>query len=307
MKLLRFKHTAQSVFLCICLLAVFLLGISIGRSLANNQKTTEDAPVALCQGNKLCNAAPLSIFSKEKLTEAGATGNAGGKGFCLPVSVLMYHHVQPQEIAQQRGQTSLNVDNGIFDTQMAYLASHGYTTISATQLVQALLTHTQLPGKDVVVTFDDGYLDNYTYAFPVLQKYHLTGNLMAATGLLGTTAATNEYYSWDQLRQMVGSGVMYAYNHTWSHYPLAQGPADKDRFEVKTGQQQLQDHLGKVDPIFVYPYGSGQTVGWVKKLLREDGYVAAFSTLYGRVSCDGDIMALPRIHVGNASLASYGL
>lgn len=307
MKSLRFTHAAQGVFLCICMLVVFLLGIFIGKSLADNKKIIHAAAPTFCQGNNLCNAASLSIFSKDKLTEATTPGSVGGQGFCLPISVLLYHHVQPQEIAQQRGQTSLTVDSGVFDTQMAYLASQGYTTISATTLVNALLSHTQLPGKNIVISFDDGYLDNFTYAFPILQKYHLTGNLMAATGLLGTTAATNEYYSWDQLKQMVGSGIMYAYNHTWSHYPLAQGPVDKDQFEVKTGQQQLQDHLGKVDPIFVYPYGSGQTNGWVKKLLRDDGYTAAFSTLYGRVSCDGDIMALPRIHVGNASLASYGL
>jgi len=261
----------------------------------------------MCVGNNTCQRGPLSIFSKKLAEEAAATAPTRPAGFCLPVPVLLYHHVQPQADAVQKGQTSLSVDSGIFDQQMGYLASHGYNAISADTLVNAILSHGSLPAKPVVITLDDAYLDNYTYAYPSFQKYHLIGNLMVPTGLLGGNGGTNSYFSWDQLKQMVGSGLLFVYNHTWSHYSMGAGPKDKDTYEITTAQKQLQQNLGKTSPVFVYPYGSGQTTGWVQDLLKENGFVAAFSTIPGVFQCEGNIMSLPRLHIGNAPLSSYGL
>ncbi|HEX7042412.1 MAG TPA: polysaccharide deacetylase family protein [Patescibacteria group bacterium] len=298
------------VFLSFGIFAIFFAGVFLSfyhiKASASKKVTQEKA--VYCVGNKSCQAPNLSIFSKEKLTENQSHEDSFPKtGFCLQVPVLMYHHVQPEEIAREKGQTSLTVDNNFFDRQMSYLASNGYHTISAEELVNALVSHTQLPPKTVVVTLDDGYLDNYTYAYPIFQKYHLIGNLMVPTGLLGVTAGTNTYFTWDNLKEMVGSGIIFAYNHTWSHFPLGQGSSDKDLYEINTAQNQLKDHLGINSPILVYPYGSGQNMSRVKNLVKDDGYLAAFSTLYGRFQCDSDMMALPRIHIGNAPLTSYGI
>lgn len=297
------------IFFIVCLIVAFGIGIFVAfhtqKVAASAQKTVLTAPKWLCTSSKTCITSPMSVFSKQKLTQV-AVAPTQPNGFCLQVPVLLYHHIQPQSIASEKGQTSLNVDNGIFDQQMGYLASKGYHTISAEELVNALVAHTQLPSNSIVVTMDDGYLDNYVYAYPILQKYHLIGNLMVPTGLLGNTSGTNSYYNWDQLKEMVGSGVMFAYNHTWSHFAMATGPSDKDTFEIKTAQEQLQEHLGKAYPLFVYPYGSGQTVGWVQKLVKDNGFLAAFSTLGGRYDCEGNMFYLPRIHIGNAPLSSYG-
>ncbi|HSD98546.1 MAG TPA: polysaccharide deacetylase family protein [Patescibacteria group bacterium] len=266
-----------------------------------------DEATNLCTGNKACMQAAASIFSEEAYKTATDTATLPAGGYCLQVPVLLYHHIQPQADAVAKGQTSLSVDSGEFDKQMAYLAGNGYTTISAQQLVDAILSHGQVPSKSVVVTMDDGYLDNYLYAYPTLQKYHLLGNLMVPTGLLGVVAGTNSYFSWDQLKEMVGSRTMVAYNHTWSHFPMAQGSKEKDIQEITTAQNQLRQFLGTTSPILVYPYGSGQTVSWVWQLLKDNGYVAAFSTLPGRFQCEGNIFSLPRIHIGNAPLSSYGI
>lgn len=291
------------------MLASFVIGTMMisNTKYASAAKTSAASPL-LCLGNRACNAAVLSIFSKQK-TSPSSVGlpEITHSGFCLQIPVLLYHHIQPESVAREKGQTSLTVDNGIFDQQMGYLASKGYHTISAEELVNALVSHTQLPANSIVVTLDDGYLDNYVYAYPTFQKYHLIGNLMVPTGLLGNTSGTNSYYSWDQLREMVGSGSIFAYNHTWSHFAMATGPTEKDIFELKTAQEQLQQHLGKAYPLFVYPYGSGQTLGWVQNLIKQNGFLAAFSTLGGRFQCEGNIYTLPRIHIGNAPLSSYGL
>ncbi len=304
------NRTFPYVLFGLCLLAAFSLGI-IHRSqdkhvIAATQMKKPD-PISYCTGNNSCQKGSLSIFSKPKQTQVAGASDTHPNGFCLQVPVLLYHHVQPQSVAQQKGQTSLNVDNGIFDQQMGYLAAKGYQTISAEQLINALVAHTKLPANSVVITLDDAYLDNYIYAYPIFQKYHLTANLMIPTGLLGNTSGTNSYFSWDQLKEMVGSGIVFAYNHTWSHFAMGAGPREKDIFEITTAQQQLKDHLGKAYPLFVYPYGSGQTVGWVQNLVKQNGFLAAFSTLGGRFQCEGNIFVLPRIHVGNAPLSAYGI
>ena len=93
--------------------------------------------------------------------------------FCLDVPILIYHHVQPLAEANAQGHAQLTVDSGIFDEQMSYLVSHGYTTISSDQVVAALLAHQQLPQKSIVVTLDDGYDDAYNYSFPIAKKYNV--------------------------------------------------------------------------------------------------------------------------------------
>lgn len=242
-----------------------------------------------------------SYFSNTKVLAQNVVPGNYGTGFCLTVPVLMYHHIQPTSVAQQKGQTSLNVDNGIFDQQMAYLVSQGYTTLSADQLVNALRSHSSLPSKSIVLTFDDGYMDNYTYAYPVLQKYHLIGNIMVVTGLLENGDSLN----WAQLKDMVGSGTFFAYDHTWSHASLSSVSNDKAQTEIMTAKSQLESNLGKTVDIFTYPYGSENSR--IASLLSQDGFLGAFSTVGGWTQCDSFIMSLHRSRIGNASLSSYGL
>lgn len=225
------------------------------------------------------------------------------KGFCLQVPVLMYHHVSPQSIAVEKGHTSLNVDSGIFDGQMGYLAAHGYTTYFAEDVVNALLTHTPLPGKPIVVTLDDGYDDVYTYAFPSMRKYGIKASLFVPTGLMGVTAGTNAYYNWGQLSDMVGSGLARAYNHTWSHHAMG---SSEDAYEITTAQTQLQQH-GFNTHIFAYPYGTNAGLASVHTILQSQGIPGAFSTIGGTVQCDSFIMSLHRTRVGNTAFPAYGI
>lgn len=222
-------------------------------------------------------------------------------GFCLNAPVLMYHHIQPYSEAQKKLQTSLSVDNIIFDQQMAYLVSNGYSTITAKQLVDAVKTHSPLPSKSIVITLDDGYKDAHTYAYPILQKYHLTANMMISTGLVGG----EDYLSWEQIGEMSRSGLVYFTDHTWSHYSLGNASSDKITFEIMTAKQQLEDHTGQKVDIFTYPYGSFSNL--VVSILQQNGFIGAFSTIPGFYQCDSFIMDLHRIRIGNASLSAYGL
>ncbi len=221
--------------------------------------------------------------------------------YCLNVPVLFYHHTQPMAVAREHKNQALTVDNTVFDAQMQYIASHGYTTITAKQLVDALRTHTALPPKSIVITLDDGYRDNYTYAYPIFQKYHLIANIMLSTGLM----EGSDYLTWGQIGEMKSSGLIYYTDHTWSHYGIASGTKEKIQYEILTAKQQIQDHTGQAVDLFTYPYGAFNKNAI--SLLQQDGFVGAFSTLPGRIQCDSFIMTLHRTRVGNAPLYQYGI
>ncbi len=221
-------------------------------------------------------------------------------GYCLNVPVLIYHHVQPQAQAKELNQTSLSVDNGMFDQQMEYLKSNGYTTITVKQLIDALLSHQPLPSKSIAITLDDGYKDVYDYAYPIFKKYNLTANLMIATGLL----EGGSYISWSQLQDMHNSGLIYVTDHTWSHYAVNSGSQEKIQYEIETAKKQLEDHLGQSVNIFTYPYGAFNNNAI--NILKQDGFIGAFSTIPGHWQCDSFIMTLHRNRIGNSSMSYYG-
>lgn len=221
--------------------------------------------------------------------------------YCLNVPVLLYHHVQPLSEAKQLGHAQLTVDSGYFDSQMAYLAANGYHSLSADDLSDALINHHGLPAKPVLVTLDDGYDDNFNYAFQILKKYNIAGNFMIPTGLLENKG----YMTWNQLKEIAGNSLMHVYNHTWSHSSLAGDAKDKIEYEITTANGQLESNLGKRVRIFTYPYGSYSPV--VIGVLREHGFTAAFSTINGTMQCQSFIFELRRTHIGNAPLSAYGL
>lgn len=220
--------------------------------------------------------------------------------FCLNVPVLFYHHIEPLAIAQQLGHAQLTVDSDYFDKQMAYLSASGYRSLSADELADALINHRGLPAKSILVTFDDGYDDNYNYAFQILKKYDIAGNFMIPTGLIENKG----YMTWSQLKEMTGNPLMHIYNHTRSHVSLGGAAKDKIEYEITTANKQLEDSLGKRVSIFTYPYGSYNQL--VIDVLRGNGFTAAFSTINGTMQCQSYIFALRRTNIGNAPLSPYG-
>ena len=221
--------------------------------------------------------------------------------FCLTVPVLLYHHIQPMDQAYQNGNQNLTVTPEYFEMQMRYLSENGYTAIPEHELVDALMQRRQMPEKTIIVTLDDAYADAFTYAFPVFQKHNVTGNIMVPTGLIQGA----DYLTWEQLREMTGSGLIFAYNHTWSHASLPNIPVEQIEQEILTAQQQLASQIGKSYPLITYPYGTYDEN--VFAILRKHGFQGGFSTIHGTRQCDSDLMHLYRTHIGNADLSYYSL
>ncbi len=289
-------------FIFVTLISAILIGLFLTIN-THAQKIPSKIAVNISLGTKAISILPkytplISPYPTVSITPSPVPLT----GFCLHVPILTYHHIQPEAVAKELGQVSLTVDSGVFDQQMAYLASNGYTPIWVNELINALLTHSSLPGKPIVITMDDGYADNAVYALPILQKYGIKANLMLTSGLVG---GNPDMLTWDQVNQMKGSGLVYFTNHTWSHYTITNGTQDKIESEIDLAQAQIQEHTGQTINVFTYPYGSLNSNATAT--LQRKGYIGALSTIPGQYQCDSFIMALHRTRIGNGSLAGYGI
>jgi peptidoglycan/xylan/chitin deacetylase (PgdA/CDA1 family) len=213
-------------------------------------------------------------------------------GPCQSVPILMYHHVDDRI-------GSLYVRPDIFAQQMDYLVAKGYQAITLLEVVAGLQSGS-LPSKPVVITLDDGYRDNYTQALPILKARNLKATIFIVTQLMDGDA----YLTWDQAREMVGTGLITIGSHTLSHRSLPTLSESEAKDEIFSSKEILEAQLGLTVNAFAYPYGGANNQAI--KLLREAGFTAAVVT--GRhLACAGLPYTLPRIRIGNASLASYGL
>lgn len=290
-----------------CLLIITILGfvfITNANSVSNKKKAS------IPRISSLLVSAPYSDISSRRFSNTSYENTVKPSltpvpqvynGYCLKVPVLMYHHIQPEAQAREKGQTALTVDSGVFDQQMAYLAQNGYTTIFADELINALKSRTALNPKSVVITIDDGYADNYIYALPILQKYNIKANIMLASGLMGNP----DMLTWDQVNGLKSSGLVYFTNHTWSHFAVNHGSQEKIETEIDTAQAQIQQHTGQTVNVFTYPYGaiSNNAIA----ALQRKGYSGAFSEISGFYQCDSFLMTLHRTRIGNGSLSAYGI
>jgi len=221
-------------------------------------------------------------------------------GPCKNIPVLMYHHIQPWTEAESKGQKSLTVKNDVFSAQMDYLVKRGYTAITPKQLHDALTGMN--PVKPVLLTFDDGYADFYTYAYPELVKHGFKATMFLSTGL----AEGADYLKWSQISEMHGSGLITFANHTWSHKNLGKSSLEMAKFEVDTAKTQLEEHgLGPVTA-FAYPYGT-EGGSLIYGVLKDAGIKVAFTTIPGSYQCAKLPYDVRRTRVGNSSLSSYGL
>lgn len=220
--------------------------------------------------------------------------------YCVNIPVLFYHHVDPLADAQKAGHAQFSVDSTVFEQQMSYLKQQGYITVALDTLVDGIINKKPFPPKTIGLTFDDGYSDMLTYAYPTLKKYGFIGNFAIATGLIDTPG----YLSWEQLAEIARDPSMRIYNHTSTHADLVNNPLQAED-EIVTAQNVIQNRLGLRSHIFFYPYGSFSQS--IIATLRSKGYVAAFTTLPGTLQCESSLMSLHRTRIGNAPLSFYGL
>jgi peptidoglycan/xylan/chitin deacetylase (PgdA/CDA1 family) len=200
------------------------------------------------------------------------------------IPVIVYHRVGYTE-----GQLTITPER--FAADLKSLAEAGYRTISIKQFYKFIEgNETELPGQPVLITFDDGYRDNYENAFPVLQRYSMAATFFVITGMVDTA----ERVTSSQIMEMAHYGMSIG-SHTVSHRSLAELSTEEALRELTMSRDQLADILGKKVEFFAYPRGAytSETISCVK----EAGYVGAFTVRQGRCLKQSPHYTLRRIPV----------
>ncbi|HUJ16770.1 MAG TPA: polysaccharide deacetylase family protein [Nitrospirota bacterium] len=241
----------------------------------------------------------LTIQTKQKIKRfiAGTYGLLSHERAGSLSVILNYHSIHPSH------ETSTRPDD--FMRQMGYLKTH-FSVISLSDFYTMRTTAKDSPGNIAVVTFDDGYKDNYEYAFPVLKNLGLPATIFLTTGFInGEIDITKEcksyrgldHLEWSHIKEMREHGIYFG-AHTHSHPILTELPLDKAAAEIIQSKQVLEEKLGEPVTHFAYPLGqSGTFNDSIINLLKKHGFDLTCSTIWGTDNDSTSMFALHRIRI----------
>ncbi|MBI2020632.1 polysaccharide deacetylase family protein [Candidatus Daviesbacteria bacterium] len=212
-----------------------------------------------------------------------------GRQFRVPI--LLYHYIGNNPNPEDQARDNLSVTPDKFDEQMGYLQTSGFTPITLDTLAAGLFGKAELPTKPIVITFDDGYIDLYYNAFPILKKYQFRAVAFVPTGLVGTTY----YASWEQLDEMQRSGLLAIESHSITHQDLTALSKDQRIKELSESKKILETRYGGPVNFIAYPYGFSNQQVWQDA--RSLGYVGGLGTWYSNIVSEGVIYNMPRIKI----------
>lgn len=232
------------------------------------------------------------------------------------VPVLMYHHVNPHQ-----GDT-VTITPGAFREQMRFLVEQGYESITLDALCAFMAGKKTLSRRAVVLTFDDGWLDNYVYAFPVLREFALHGAFFLVAGrtdavtgsagplksdipdhgeskrLIASGQAGRVVMGWEIAREMMGSGLAEFHSHSMSHVRCAALLNDEVMLELCDSKLLIEKNIGCCSDYFCWPYGS--IPEHAETAASFAGYKGLFTTLPGAAALGGSRWYIPRIDPGDS-------
>lgn len=166
--------------------------------------------------------------------------------------VLLYHNISEN---YHSSQTDMNISAGEFEKHIISLIENGYNIISFDTYLDHLNGLCELPEKSVIITFDDGYLSNYTEAFPILRKYGVCGTVFVVTSRVGSFDTQYPHFTWKQAKEMVDSGTMSIYSHTVSHPDMLKLSANEIAYEVRKSKYIIEKNLARKCNILAAPHG----------------------------------------------------
>lgn len=227
------------------------------------------------------------------------------RGEMMPgVWVLCYHRIVDAPVRYT------NLQPAEFEKQMNYLAKNGFNVVPLSDIVDAMQYGTKLPQKTVALTFDDGYKDNHTIAYPILKQHNFPATLFIYPNYISNGGAA---LTWEQLKTMAADPLISIQSHTYSHSDLGKvsrrASADaKLKHEIIESKNTLEQKLGIKIDFLAYPYGIFNLK--VLQLTKAAGYRSAFTIGTRPIPYVGekptDMWTVPRIMVNRGdSLALW--
>ena len=220
------------------------------------------------------------------------------------IPTLMYHKIGEPPAGSKLGKLWVSAEE--FKWQMQYLLRKGYTPMLFAELEAAEQGRAKLPEKPALVTFDDGYANNYEIAYPIMKALGVKSNIFLVYETIDQHNAWHDPASepwipmmtWKQVFEMRDSGLVEFGSHTMKHRNLPSIPLEDARWEIFESRRKLEEKLGRRMVGFAYPYGAGAYVPAVRQAAREAGYRYDFGVRQGispwpwRPDEDGPIMRL---------------
>ena len=213
----------------------------------------------------------------------------------------------------------LNTSSGRFAGHMKYLHENNYGVISLEEAVGIITRNSQPPTlshslitrnsqletrNPIVLTFDDGYRDFYTHAFPVLKQFGFTATVFLPTDYIGNGRPGirgKQHLSWEEVRELHAQGITFG-SHTCSHPQLRDVGRDVLKDELARSHSVIETEAGACDG-FCYPYKfpeqDGHFVTVLTDSIQSAGYDYCVSTRIGTTNTASDIFSLKRIPVNS--------
>lgn len=172
-------------------------------------------------------------------------------GTSVAVPVIVYHSVRPTYPGETFDVKRYTTEPETLDKELAFLRDNNYHVISLDALSKYFDDGIPLPAKSIVLTFDDGWQSQYTYAFPLLKKYGLSATFFIFTNAIGH----KNFMTWDQVKEMNLAGMDIG-GHTKTH-PYLTKITDPEILEkeITGGKQIIEEHIGHTIDTFAYPFG----------------------------------------------------
>jgi len=207
--------------------------------------------------------------------------------------IIMYHEVKPNKSGKDA------IQPWEFEADLKWLADNGYTTIVMADLIAYVRDGTPLPEKPIILSFDDGYYNNYVYVLPLLQQY----SARIVLSLLGrntddftewpSESIDYAHVTWDQLNEMLDTGLVEVQNHSYNlhaytseRHGCMQNRGESDaayaellRADLQRLQDELAEHTGRTPDTFAYPYGKYGDL--TDTVLRDMGFQATLTCDWG--------------------------
>lgn len=207
----------------------------------------------------------------------------------IGIPVLYYHSVN----AENPKNDELVVTKDKFREQMTYLKDNGYTVITTETLYNYLSKGDKVPEKSIVITFDDGWKDNYQYAFPILKEFKYPATVFVITEMTKTNHWL--YLSEAEIKEMSKEGMEIA-SHTIHHDNLTEIPKDKIKATLEESKSYLEGLIGKPVNTIAYPFGKYNKS--VIQATKSAGYTMAFTINSGWANKENSpIYEIKRVYV----------
>jgi peptidoglycan/xylan/chitin deacetylase (PgdA/CDA1 family) len=213
--------------------------------------------------------------------------------------ILMYHSISDDPETGVGAYYRIATKPEIFRQHLAILKSSGYKCVDLKAGIAALKRGSV--EKMAVITFDDGYRDFYTNAFPALKEHGFTATMFLPTALIGSQSRTfksRECLTWSEVKELHRAGVHFG-SHTVTHPKLVELDWPQIKTELRDSRTEIENQLGAACDTFAYPFAFPETkkdfVQRLGEMLAESGYECCATTRVGRAKPGDDLMQLKRL------------